>query len=229
MRLIDRYLFVIGVLASAGAIGWALLGGEPTGVVSVLLIGVLLAAADLAVWVLTERRPGSLAIPAALAEVTAGGTRLPSPAWWWPALLLAGLLATGGLASAQWWLVVAGGAGALVALAALAAQTRSSAAGPLDRRLVKDARNVQGFLSRHPGPGQPEGFVVGLGRRQAKLVVIAADRQFGDLVTTDTNRARLVAELAGLAVAEPSTGSARMATGPEVWQGMSQGRPMGRG
>ncbi len=231
-RAVPRPLGVAAALLLAAGLGW----GYPTrergalGPLLLLFVGAGCALAACGLWVALERRPGPLRLPADLPGLAAGSRRLPGPAAWGP-LLAAGLAVLAGAALVGSLPLAVLGAVILTLAAGDAARVRADArAGraPL-RRAVRDARRIRAFLDAHAGAdaeasGQgADGQVEPVGRDTVRLVVVAADGWFGDLVTVSVEAAELAAALAGLTLHErlPAAVVSRIATGRYEWRRMA--------
>ena len=224
MRRLAQALAVIGALALAAGVGWAYAeraAALHAGATALLAAGTLAALASVALLVLIERRPGGLLLP----EEPPGP--LPAPRWDLPVGLTGVWAALGGAYASPPLLVV----GLLLLAAAVVGAGRALQAEPraLDRTTVRLARRARDFALRHPTAPPSEGGGVGdaviehVGRGVSRLVVVADDGAFGDLVAPDTQRAVLAARLAGLRVHEefPREVAARVRTGPYEWRRMA--------
>lgn len=104
----------------------------------------------------------------------------------------------------------------------------------VDRGAVLAARRVRSFGARHGGDGRSDPdvdlVVEHLGRDMVRLVLVAADGAFGDIVVRGPARARRAAQLSGARVHEsfPAELTSRLGTGPYEWQRMA-GQQLGGG
>lgn len=226
----ERWLYGVGVGALVGAAVWGAFGGQRATVWSLAAIGLVLALVDVGVWCAEERAGHGLRVPR--------GMRLPWPAW--EALVavvgslavlvglvtgaseLPGVMRDGGtLATRALGVAVAfvavGAVLLLAAIGGLAALARRDRDTTLDRSVARQAR----ALLRSYGP-QARGYLTPAGRDVVRIVV-AGDRSFGDVVVRGTQRAELVAELAGLSLVEP-TDPAPLPTGRSDWAFMASPR-----
>jgi hypothetical protein len=220
MRTVARALAGLAAGALVIGVGWAFVsrGNSDTTTPALLLVVGLVAAVDaVALFVLAERQPDGLRI---------GGQALPVPMWW-PPLLAAGLVTlVGGLWSSV-LLAIAGGVVVLIAAGGAVLQLRAGARepGPDDRRTIRAARQILGFGRRHAAPGRStvSAGLESLGENRVRLVLVAPDGTFGDLVVKDEATARAAAALAGADVQDVSSREfgARIRTGPYEWVRMA--------
>lgn len=227
----ERWLYGVGAGALVGAAVWAAFGGRPASVWSLAAIGMVLALVDVGVWGAEERAGHGLQVPR--------GKRLPWPAWEALVSVIAALAVLLGLvtgASELLRVIVDGGSwvdrvldgaaifvavGVILLLAAavgLAARTRRDRDTTLERSVARQAR----ALLRSYGP-RARGYVTPAGR-DAVRIVVAGDRSFGDVVVRGSQRAELVAELAGLSLVEPTDPAFRLPTGRSDWAFMASPR-----
>ncbi|GAB2603853.1 hypothetical protein GCM10027168_41010 [Streptomyces capparidis] len=89
------------------------------------------------------------------------------------------------------------------------------------RRAEKLARAARRFAAEHGGSA--EGTLEYLGQRGTRIVLVAADGAWGDLIAPDQGTARRAAELAGITVRDALDGetAARLRTGPYEWKRMA--------
>lgn len=220
MRLAARILAGLAVTALVFGIGWAFVSrnsADTTTPALVLVVGVVAAVDAVALFVLAERQPDGL---------RAGGQALPAPTWW-PPLLVAGLVAVvGGL----WISVPVAILGVVVVVAAAVGAVRQllpkdRVPGPPDRRTVRTARQILGFGRRHSAPGRStvSAGIEPLGENRVRLVLVAPDGAFGDLVVTDEATARAALALAGADVEDAASRElgTRIRTGPYEWVRMA--------
>ncbi|HSK27735.1 MAG TPA: hypothetical protein VK894_12575 [Jiangellales bacterium] len=211
-----RTLSWLGLLALAGAAGWAVLGGEPLPVATLVVVGVVLVGVDAGLGRAEAARSTELDLPE--------GSE-PPPAVWWAGLLAGGLLGTtAGLVAGS---AVAAGAGTLAVLAGLAGALsglRARRQGPAPRA-VAAARRVRAFARSHgAGPADPlDGYLVDLGGAGSRLVVVGPDGAWGDLVVPVGADGLLAARLARVALAEPDDRALTrsMRTGAPAWRRMT--------
>ncbi|HSK56530.1 MAG TPA: hypothetical protein VK908_14830 [Jiangellales bacterium] len=212
----DRSLSWLGLLLLVGATGWATASGPVAPVTTLACVGLVLVAADAVL--LRAERPGvaDLAYPSGA----------PQPAAvWWPGPVVGGLLgvATGVLGGATVALVsgavllLVGAIGALEGL-------RGRGSGP-DPASVRAARRVRAFAAAHgAGPTQEvDGYLVGLGDRWARLVVVGPDGAWGDVVVPAGDAGRAAAALARVRLVEPDDRQVTtvMRTGLPAWRRMT--------
>jgi hypothetical protein len=219
MRRLARLLAVAGAVALAVAVCWAYAqraSGTHVGVSGLLAAGTALGLAATGLLVVVETRPGRLILPD---DVRA----LPEPAWWAPLGAVGASDVVGGAyASAPMTAVgVALIGGSLV----VAGRTLRRPPRVLDRTTVRLARWARAFGDRHARAGDStlDGILEHVGRGAHRLVLVAGDGRYGDLVAPDRARAELAARLAGVTVHEqlPREVVARIRTGPYEWQRMA--------
>ena len=216
---------VLGVLLFVVGTAWAYAARNGDRLVPSLLLAlatVCVLAATTA-YTLVERKPGRLTVPEKLRDVTAGGTRLPDPAWWAP-VGAAGLLdMTAGAIAHPAFVVV----GALLLGAALSGLAFTFRRGPgvLDRRTVQLARRIQAFGDAHAkdGDNKVEGQVLYVGRDCTRLDLVGADGHFGDLTAPSFESAKLAATMAGMTVfdATPPELATRWSSTDYEWSRMA--------
>jgi hypothetical protein len=209
----DRLLGFAGVAIVGGAAIWALAGGAAAPVVTLVVIGLVFALADAAVWRTTGDERADLDVPA--------GHRLP------PAprgVLVLTAAAIGVVAALATDVVLAAAAFGLVGAAALAGLSRARGDAVLPARTVRTARRLRSFVRAHGvEKGQPaEGYLVPVGEPGARLLVLApdgawADAMIGDDAATVTGLARIVLRQP----ADPAAGQ-RLLIGPGLWTRMTE-------
>ncbi|MBM7087523.1 hypothetical protein G3I31_24095 [Streptomyces sp. SID9913] len=99
-------------------------------------------------------------------------------------------------------------------------QADPKAAQKAARKADRLAQQINSFAKRH---GTTEGHVAHLGRRGARIVLVAENGDWGDLVAPSTDIARQAVEKAGITVHEEFDGefAARVRTGPYEWSRMA--------
>lgn len=101
-----------------------------------------------------------------------------------------------------------------------------------ERRTARLARQIDGFAREHGGSA--DATVAYLGARGARIVLVGADGNWGDLVAPTLPMARAAAERSTATVHDDLGGelAARMRTGPYEWSRMAGiqlgGRPAPR-
>ncbi|MBT2467936.1 hypothetical protein J7E97_08610 [Streptomyces sp. ISL-66] len=106
-------------------------------------------------------------------------------------------------------------------------ETAATADKKQDRTAAKLAKQIGAFAKQHRGV---EGQLAHIGQAGTRIVLVAADGAWGDLVAPTYDTARLAAEKAGLTLHEEFDGefAARVRTGPYEWTrmaGMQLGGP----
>jgi hypothetical protein len=219
MRTAARVLAGLAVGALVIGVGWAFVhrsSSDTTTPTLVLVVGLVAAVDAVALFVLAERQPDGLRV----------GGPLPAPMWW-PPLLAAGLVALVGGVWISVVVAIAGGVVVLIAAGGSVLQLRSRARepGPDDRRTVRTARQILGFGRRHDVRGRStvSAGIESIGENRIRLVLVAPDGTFGDLVVRDEATARAAAALAGADVQDVSSREfgARIRTGPYEWVRMA--------
>jgi hypothetical protein len=189
----DRVLGVAGVAAAFGATLWALAGGPAAAVGTLVVIGMVFAAADAAVWHSTGNTTSvDLDVPA--------GRRLPPPPW---TVLVAATAVLGVVAAAVGDAVpVAVGAG-LVGVAALRVLLRRPS-DLLPVRTVATARRLRVFVRAHgvDSGHRGEGYLAAVGEPGTRLLVVAPDGTWADVMLGSD--AADVAALAGIDLRDPN-------------------------
>ncbi|GGZ79807.1 hypothetical protein AB0P12_03060 [Streptomyces subrutilus] len=100
------------------------------------------------------------------------------------------------------------------------ADTAQTADKKQDRTAAKLAKQIGAFAGRHGGA---EGHLAHIGQAGTRIVLVAADGEWGDLVAPTFEAARLAAEKAGLTLHEEFDGefAAKVRTGPYEWTRMA--------
>lgn len=101
------------------------------------------------------------------------------------------------------------------------AVTASSGGGRGERRTARLAKRITAFASAHGGGAQ--GQISYLGQRGARIVLVAEDGTWGDLVAPSRELAERAAERAGITLREKFDGemAERVRTGPYEWARMA--------
>jgi hypothetical protein len=208
----DRLLGVAGVVIVSGAALWAAAGGSAAPVSTLVVIGVVFALADAAVWRVASDEVADLDVPP--------GQRLPRPPWTALVIIAAGIGAVGALAADV--IPVAVGAG-VVALAALAVLARPQGKSVLPARTAHTARRIRAFVRAHGlESGQPaEGYLTAVGESGSRLLVIAPDGAWADVMVGDD--ADAVTALARITLRQPDdpTTGHQLRIGPRLWSRMT--------
>ena len=197
-----RLLGLVGVAVAAGATGWAFAGGADAPVVTLVLIGVVLALADAAVW--RAAGDGSdLDIPA--------GQRLPPQPW--------GALVATVIVGANPAAVVVD----IVGAAAVVGSFPRHAGSTLASGTVRTARRLRAFVRAHgvEEGQQAQGYLTSLGTPGARLLVVAPDGAWTDVMLGDD--ALEVAALARIELREPDDPlvAQRIRIGARSWSRMT--------
>lgn len=207
----DRVLGAVGLVTLAGALAWALAGGDAEPVGSLVVIGLGSVISDAIVWRFAAR---DLDVP--------GDATLPSAPWG----LVVGPAGALGLATA----VILGVpllavACAIALIAALPGLYTRFPAGALPSRVVADAGRVRRFAEAH-GVSRGEtvrGYVAPVGESGARLVVVAPDSAWASLMIRQHD-VDLVAHLARVQLrgrTSPEAGR-DLATGAQYWATMNK-------
>ncbi|HEU0213266.1 MAG TPA: hypothetical protein VFR13_04205 [Jiangellaceae bacterium] len=193
-----RLLGVCGVAVVLGAAAWASVGGPAAAVVTLVIIGTVLAAADAVVWDAEAGPDGSggsdLAVPA--------GRRLRSPPWGLTVGAAAGLgVLASVLAGAPW----AAAAFGLVLVLAGAVLLRPAPEREVPARVAFTARRLRSFARAHGvGPGEPaSGYLTPVGESGVRMFVVAPDGRWADAMVGATDAAEL-ARLARIELGDPN-------------------------
>jgi hypothetical protein len=208
----DRLLGVAGLAVVVGAAGWAFCGGPTAPVVTLVVIGLVLAAADAVVWRAAGDGHGDLAVPA--------GRRLPPPPW---GTLVALAAAVGAVAAIRADAALAAGVFGLVGAGALTGMLRRRTGIVLEPQLVRTARRLRAFLRAHGlDPGEPAaGYVTAVGESGVRLLVVAPDGAWTDVMLgADAAQIAALARIELRAPDDPATGR-RLQTGPRSWARMT--------
>ena len=207
----DRLLGVAGVAVVAGAAAWAFAGAASAPIVTLVVIGLVLTLADAALWRATG--DGSdLDVPP--------GRQLPDQPW---GALVVVAAAVGVMAT---FTVRAGPAAvvtALVGAAALAGSFHRPGGRTLANGQVRTARRLRAFARAHGlEAGQHvEGYLTALGEPGARLLVVAPDGAWADVMLGED--AAEVAALARVELRRPddSVAAQRLRIGPRSWTRMT--------
>lgn len=207
----DRLLGFAGLAVVAGAAAWAFGGGTSAPVVTLVVIGLVLAVADAALWRVTG--DGSdLDVPQ--------GRRLPGTPW---GTLVVVASAVGVVAAVTVQAVPAAVLVALVGGAALAGSFHRPGGRTLPSGQVRTARRLRTFARAHGvEAGQPvEGYLTALGEPGARLLVVAPDGAWADVMLADD--AADIAALARVELRAPDepVGAQRLRIGPRSWTRMT--------
>jgi len=195
----------------AGALVWALAGGDAETVGSLVVIGLGSVIADAIVWRFAER---DLDVP--------GDATLPSAPWG----LVVGPAGALGLATAVFLGVpLLAVACAIALIAALPGLYTRFPAGALPSRVVADAGRVRWFAEAH-GVSRGEtvgGYVAPVGESGARLVVVAPDSAWASLMIRQRD-VDLVARLARVQLRDRTSPQAGrdLATGGRYWATMNK-------
>ena len=207
----DRVLSTVGLGALAGALAWAIAGGDAVPVGSLVVLGLGWVIADAVVWRFAER---DVDVPD---DVT-----LPSAPWG----LVIGPAGAMGVATAAFLgvplLAVACAAVLIVALPGLYARFPS---GAVPLRIVADVDRVRRFAEAHgvPRGRAVAGYVAPLGEDGVRLVVVAPDSSWASLVVSQQD-ADLVARLARVELRDRTSAEAGrdLETGLRYWTAMNK-------
>jgi hypothetical protein len=213
-----RLLGLCGVAVVLGAAAWASVGGPAAAVVTLVIIGTVLAAADAVVWNAEAGPDGSggsdLAVPA--------GRRLRPPPWGLTVGAAAGLgVLASVLAGAPW----AAAALALVLVLAGAVLLRPAPEREVPAGVVSTARRLRSFARSHGlGPGEPAaGYLTSVGESGVRLFVIAPDGRWADAMASATDAVE-IARLARVELsdpADPATGR-QVRVDADLWTAMTR-------
>jgi hypothetical protein len=209
----DRLLGLTGVaIAGCGTI-WAFAGGAPAPVGTLVIIGVVFALADAFVWRAVSRNESDLDVPA--------GRRLPPPPWSVLVLVAAGLGVIGLLITGAVPVAVAVG---VIGVAAVVMLLRPRDDAVLPTSTVQTARRLRAFVQAHGiERGQPaEGYVTALGAPGTRLLVVAPDGAWADVMLGDD--ASTVTGLARITLREPEDPAIgqKVRIGPGLWTRMTE-------
>jgi len=194
----DRVLGLCGVAVVLGAALWALAGGPTASVVTLVVIGLVLAAADALVWRATGPGQNDLTPPE--------GRRLAGPPWG----LLVGPAAALGLGAS----VVVGAPFAAVGIGLVLAGTLLGVARPapeaqLPAHIVSTARRLRAFARAHGARrAEPvDGYLTPVGESGTRLLVIAPDGEWAEAMVSGGD-AEVIAGLARIELREPTESAA---------------------
>lgn len=208
----DRLLGLAGVAFAAGGMLWAFAGGAAAPVGTLVVIGVVFALADAFVWRATSEDEADLDVPT--------GRRLPPSPWSVLVLVAAGLGVIGALVTGVVPVAVAAG---LVGAAAVVVLVRPRDDVALRPGTVQTARRLRAFVRAHGvEKGQPaEGYLTTLGEPGARLLVIAPDGAWADVMVGDD--AATVTGLARITLREPDDPvmGQKVRIGPGLWTRMT--------
>lgn len=208
----DRLLGLAGVAIVVGAMLWAVAGGAATPVGTLVVIGVVFALADAAVWRVADENGTDLDVPA--------GRRLPPEPH---DVLVLAAVGLGVIATLAAKAVPVAAAVGLVGAAALLGRLRPRGDAVLPPHTVSTARRLRGFVRAHGvDQGQPaEGYATTVGEPGIRLLVIAPDGAWADVMLGED--AAAVIGLARITLREPgdtATGQ-RLRIGPGLWARMT--------
>jgi hypothetical protein len=213
-----RLLGLCGAGVVLGAVIWAVAGGPAAPVVTLVVIGTVLAAADAVVWNAEAGPDGSggtdLAVPA--------GRRIAPPPWGLTVGAVAGLgVCASFLAGAPW----ASAAFALVLVVCGAALLRPPPERELPARVVSTARRLRSFACAHGvRPGEPVGgYVTPVGESGVRMFVVAPDGRWADAMVSAAEAAQ-IAQLARVDLNDPadSTTGQRVRVDDDLWTAMAR-------
>ena len=207
----DRLLGLAGVAIVGGATVWAVAGGAPAPVGTLVVIGVVFALADAAIWRAADNG-ADLDVPA--------GRRLPPQPSGVLVVAAAGLGVAAALVARAGPVAVAAG---LVGAAALLGMVRPRGDAVLPAGSVSTARRLRAFVRAHGvEEGQPaEGYLTTVGEPGTRLLVVAPDGAWADAMLGED--AEAVTHLARITLREPgdlATGQ-RLRIGPGLWARMT--------
>jgi len=212
----DRSLSRLGLLLLVGAVSWALASGPGGAVTTLVCVGAVLVGAD----AVLVRAEGSLADDLAVPP----GARPPTAAWWLGPLAGGLLGVAGGVLVGSAVALAAGTVLAVIGLGGVRA-ARLRRGTVTDPATVRAARRVRVFAAEHgAGRGQEvDGYLVGLGDRWARLVVVGPDGAWGDVVVPAGDGGRAAAALARVRLVEPDDRRVTtvMRTGFPAWRRMT--------
>ncbi len=203
----EWWLIGAGMAGLLVALVWGIGDSADAAVVTLAVLALVVAVAGVVAWWFEERAAGGLAIPDELHP-------LPAPPWWLPSTVLGVLVLVVGLTTEVWLVVV----GAIIAIAGLVGASRAAFAPPtpLDRRLIRAARDVQQSSGE-----RSYGFVTSLGSESERLVFLRADGTVADLVLPRPGAER-AAELAGLRLVDAESQEATaLRADPPQWRRMA--------
>lgn len=201
----------MGLGALAGALAWAIAGGDAAPVGSLVVLGLGWVLVDAVVWRFAER---DFDVPD---DVT-----LPSVPWG----LVVGPAGAMGLATAAILGVpLLAVACAVVLIVALPGLYTRFPAGAVPLRVVADVERVRRFAEAHgvPRGGAVAGYVAPLGEDGVRLVVVAPDSSWASLVARQQD-ADLIARLARIELRDRTSSEVGrdLATGRQYWTAMNR-------
>jgi hypothetical protein len=208
----ERLLGFAGIAMVAAAVFWAVAGGATAPVITLVVIGMVFALADAAVW----RTPGDdvadLDVPP--------GRRLPPPP---RGMLVLAAAALGVLAALAVGVVPLAAVAALIGVVAFAQLVRPRGDAVLLTRTVNTARRLRAFVRAHGvDKGQSaDGYLTAVGESGSRLLVVAPDGAWADAMLGDD--AAAVIGLARITLREPGdplTGR-KLRIGPGLWERMT--------
>jgi hypothetical protein len=100
-------------------------------------------------------------------------------------------------------------------------QEKRKGEGREARRVARLAKHINAFAEAHGGGA--EGQISYLGQRGARIVLVGANGEWGDLVAPSVQVAQRAVERAGITVHEKFDGAmaAKVVTGPYEWSRMA--------
>lgn len=207
----DRVLSAVGLGTLAGALVWALAGGDAEPVGSLVVIGLGSVIADAIVWRFAER---DFDVP--------GDATLPSAPW---GLVVAPAGALGLAAAVILGVPLLAVPCAIALIAALPGLYTRFPAGAVPLRVVADADRVRRFAEAHgvARGGPVTGYVAPVGENGARLVVVAPDSAWASLMVRQQD-ADLVARLARVELRDRTSAEVGrdLATGGRYWATMNK-------
>jgi hypothetical protein len=213
-----RLLGLCGVSVVLGATIWAATGGPAAPVVTLVVIGTVLAAADAVVWNAEGGPDGSgdsdLAVP--------DGRRLSPPPWGLTVGAAAGLGVCAALLAGALW---AAAAAALVLVLAGAGLLRPPPERELPAYVASTARRLRSFAHAHGvSPGEPVGgYITPVGESGVRMFVVAPDGRWADAMASAAEAVQ-IAQLARVDLSDPTdpaTGR-RVRVDDDFWTAMAR-------
>jgi hypothetical protein len=209
----DRLLGLAGVAIVGAATLWAAAGGAAAPVGTLVVIGVVFALADAAVWRAAEDDVSDdLDFPA--------GRRLPPQP---RSLLVVAATGLGVIASLTARAVPVAAVVGLVGAAAVFGIVRPRGDAVLPARTVGTARRLRAFVRAHGVErGQmAEGYLTAAGEPGTRLLVVAPDGAWADaMLGEDAVAVTRLARITLRELGDPATGQ-RLRIGPELWTRMT--------
>jgi len=207
-----RPAFLCAAGAVALAVGLALAyvtrdDPAPVAALSTLGVGTALVLAGIAWIVGLEGQADRLVLPDGL-------SRLPPPAWWFP-VAATGVVDLAAGPAVSGWIGLVGALLVAVATAGAGHALLTSSTGP-GRTVVRAARRLRMVL---PGDGALVGALEPVGRSGVRVVAVAPDGQWVDVMLGTAERARAAAALGGVELldqTDPSFSGA-FGRGPGAW------------